>query len=378
MKHPASRRPDSGTITIMAIALLTTLMGMAGLAIDLGFLYTRSRMLYAVADSAVAVGMRDLVAGQSSTQINTDIDDMAAKYSGYTFTRSSTATTVTVKVEATYPLFFARMLGFQSRKLSVQAVGTKNTSPPPILALGNTCGTGVTINGQGALKVDGSIESNGSAIFFTGSPGPNVLGNVTAGCGPVTLGPGMSATGSVGTGGPFTDPFAPFTPPTCTVGTVTSDLNSSGGLASHWDNSTTPPTLPAGVYCSNGTLQLIDPGNGFNATGVTLISIGGIIQIMANKASTITPNPASPNGIIAYSTANTGTFPGDIAITGPASATFDMLGSFYAPNGTVNIQQNGPYKMGSIIANNVWIGDNSAWEIGVGLAGGANAWQMSQ
>ncbi len=66
-----SRRPDSGTITIIAIAMLTALMAMAGLAVDLGFLYTRSRMMYAVADSAVAVGMKDLMAGKPPPSITT-------------------------------------------------------------------------------------------------------------------------------------------------------------------------------------------------------------------------------------------------------------------------------------------------------------------
>jgi hypothetical protein len=381
MKHSTSRRPDSGTITIMAIFLLTTMIGMAGLAVDVGFMYTRSRMMYAVADSAVYVGMKDLVAGNTSS-ISTDIADLAAKYGGaYAITiPSQTATMVQVQVQATYPLFFGKMLGFPSKQMTILAAGRTNTPPPAILALGSTCGAsgGVFITGGGNMTVNGSLESNGSITMFTGPAGPAVIGNVTAGCGPVTLGNGASATGTVGTTAiPFSDPFAPYTPPACTGGTSTT--TTLGSLQGLFDTSTVPATFPAGVYCSNSNIQLNDPGNGYTANGVTFVSIGGTVAISANKASTITPNAASPNGIIAYSTANTGTSPGDVELTGPANAAFNIGGSFYAPYGSVNLQMNGNYTMtGSAIGNNVWIGNNNNWSIGTPSASGPNAWQMSQ
>ncbi len=373
-EHRESRGPDGGTITIMAIFLLATLMGMAALAVDLGFLYTRSRMMYAVADSAVAVGMKDLVTGNSSS-ISGDISDIAGKYGGaYAITPSTTATQVQVTVTATYPLFFARMLGFPSRTLTVVAIGTKNASPPPILALGSGCGGGVTINGQGAMTVNGDVESNGTLTFATGPPGPDINGSALGGCGPVTKNPWDTVTGTVGTGGPFTDPFSPYVLPACTFGNTMSANPIAG-----WDMSTTPPTLPPGVYCSNGPLQLISPGTGFTATGVTLISIGGTIQIGASSQSTITPNPSSPNGVVAYSTAGGGCTPGAIFSGGPAGPdSLTIGGALYAPNGCVNVQQNGPMSIGSLVGNTVNIANNSAWTIGSLGGGGGNAWQMSQ
>jgi hypothetical protein len=376
-QHRGSRRADSGTITIIAVAMLTALLAMAGLAVDLGFLYTRSRMMYAVADSAVAVGMKDLMASKSATVINGDIADIAAKYgAAYTITSSATATQVTVKVEATYPLYFAKMLGFPSRKLTVTTIGTGNPTPA-ILALGSGCGGGVTFNGEGAVNVHGDVQSNGSLKFMTGSPGPNIMGNATAACTPVTKNSWDTVTGTLGPGGgTFPDPFAPFVPPACTFGSTTASytLPSWGGP---WNMTTTPWTLSPGVYCSNGSLQLIDPGTGFNAMGVTLVSVGGTVSIMVNKASTITPNSASPNGIVAYSSANTGTFPGDIAVTGPAGELLTIGGALYAPNGTVNLQQNGPLTIGSLVGSSVYISDFAPWDVGSG-GGGSNAWRMSQ
>jgi hypothetical protein len=367
-----SRRADSGTITIMAIAMLTALLAMAGLAVDLGFLYTRSRMMYAVADSAVAVGMKDLMAGKTSTVINSDVSDIAGKYgAAYTITTPATTTSqVQVKVQATFPLFFARMLGFPSRQLTVIATGTKKPSPPPIVALGSGCGSGVTFHGLGVVTVHGDVESNGSMNFSTGPTGPDILGNATAGCG-VTKNAWDTVTGSVSTGGGFTDPFAPYTPPvTCDYGS-TSAFYSIPGWAGPWDMTTTPWTLSPGTYCSNGALALIDPGGGFIATGVTLISVGGSVSIQVTKASIITPNAASPNGIVAYSST------GSVSINGPSGELLTVGGALYAPMGTVTVQQNGPMSMGSIIGSSVDISDFSAWDIGSAGASG-NSWQMSQ
>ena len=146
-KHRESRRPDSGTITIISIFMLIALMAMAGLAVDLGFLYTRSRMIYAVADSAVAVGMKDLMAGKSSSVITGDIGDIAGKYGGaYTIdatTTPPTATTVTVSVSRDVSALLR-----QDARIPVEDAdreGRRHEATlraPPILALGNGCGVG--------------------------------------------------------------------------------------------------------------------------------------------------------------------------------------------------------------------------------------------
>jgi hypothetical protein len=385
MKRCDARRSDSGTIAVTTAIMLPILFGMAALAVDVGFLYTRSRMIYAVADSAVAVGMRDLMSGASNATINADVNDIAAKYGGaYTITPLPSATQVQVTVRATYPLFFSNALGLPSKQLTVVAIGKKGASPPPILATGIGCGSGVQINGQGAMTVNGDIDSNGSLNFATGSPGPIVNGNALAapGCGPTPAvqNPWDTVTGSYTTGGPFSDPFNPYVIPTCTHGNTAGDFPIQ---FSDWDMSTTPPTLPPGVYCSNAYLQLNSPGTGFTAIGVTLISVGGLVAIMAANASIITPNPASPNGIVAYSTlvtpAGACTSAPAITVNGPAGP--DMLtvgGALYAPFGCVNVQQNGPLTMASLIGTSVYIANNSTWNIGTGGGGSSTAWQMSQ
>jgi Putative Tad-like Flp pilus-assembly len=395
-QHRESRRPDSGTITVLAVFMLTALMAMAGLSIDLGFLYTRSRMMYAVADSAVAIGMKDLMASASSSTISTDISNIAGQYGGaYSISSSSTANQVQVTVTHTYSLFFAKMLGFPSRTLTVVAIGKKGATAPALLALGNVCGSGVglTINGEGNMTVNGDIDGNGRVNFQTGNgtgvcPGPvavAVSGSVASDCpgGPQAGGsPGQNCwdttTGSYGTGGPFADPFAPFTPPSCDFGSLSSSADPTTG---HWTLIGILWTLDPGVYCTNGNLNITGfSGQGVNATGVSFMDNGGTIGFGLNAASTFSAAASSPNNVVAYTTNATACSAGQaIQFGGPAAGLVTMTGSLYAPNGCINVGANGPMTVtGSFIGNELQIGDFANWTIGTGAGGGGTSWQMLQ
>lgn len=382
MKRQDTRHGERGTVAVLAAVLLFVLFSFTALAVDVGYLYTRSRMIHAVADSAVFVGMKDLMSGASNSTITSDVNDIATQYGGaYTITALPSATQVQVTVTATYPLFFAKILGLPSKTVTVVAVGTKGTSPPPILATGAGCGTGgVNIAGQAPMTVNGDIQSNGPLNFGTGPPGPIINGNALSECGPtpVTKNAWDTVTGTYGTGGPFTDPFNPYTLPTCDFGSTTTPYT-IGFL--DWDTTTTPPTLPPGVYCSNAPLlQVNSPGTAFTATNVTLIDIGGEISFNATDASSITPNPKSPNGIVAYSTLAGDCSTPAIFLGGPALGLMTVGGAFYAPNGCVNVQQNGPMNMTSVVGNSVSIANSASqpWTIGAVGGGGGTAWQMSQ
>ncbi len=237
-----SRRPDGGTITIISIAMLTGLMAMAGLAVDLGFLYTRSRMMYAVADSAVAVGMKDLMAGATSTTISNDVGYIGGQYgSSYTITSGSTANQVTVTVTHTYPLFFARMLGFPSKILTVVAIGQKTATGPALLALGGGCGgEGISFNGSGGMTVNGDVQSMGPMVSGTGPPGVNINGSAKAECAP-SMRSWDVASGGFSTGGPFTDPYTPYNVPLpCDYGSTAAPYTIPSS-SPPWDLTTTPP-----------------------------------------------------------------------------------------------------------------------------------------
>ena len=57
-KQPRARRnAERGAIAILIAAMWTTLFGLAALAIDVGYLYTRQRGIQAVSDAAVTAAM---------------------------------------------------------------------------------------------------------------------------------------------------------------------------------------------------------------------------------------------------------------------------------------------------------------------------------
>ena len=158
------------------------------------------------------------------------------------------------------------------------------------------------------MTANGDVDSNGRLDFETGPPGAQVNGSALTPCagGPLTHGsPGQSgydhATGTYGTGGPFTNPFAPYAVPTCDYGST-----SSGGdpTAGHWSVETAVRNkLDPGVYCTTSNLAISSGrAQAINATGCTFIVIGGTIQIGLNYTSIFSAAANSPNGVIAYTT----------------------------------------------------------------------------
>jgi hypothetical protein len=364
----------------MAIALLVTLFAMAALAVDLGFLYTRSRMLYAVADAEVAAGMGDIVAGNG--QAVTDVNNLATKYAAaYTIVPTPSATQLSVKVSATYPLYFGGILGFHSRTLSVTAIGQGSPRPPALLALGG-CGTGafgLVIGGGANMTINGDVESNGILTFSTGLPGAqNVTGSAQSPCaGSPNLGGSgtVLVAGGTGSNGPFPDPFATVATslPPCKYGSLAAPYSipnvnwGPGGV------------LAPGVYCSGGALNAssIDPCNCMVANGVTFIALGDI-TMGDNSPSSITPDPSMPFGIVAYSAAADDCGSGGQSIN-VGFQTFDIEGSIYAPNGCINAGANTNITVnGSLIAKSVQIGAGGTWTLGSTGGGGGTTWRMIQ
>ncbi len=379
MKRHDPRRVDSGAITVLATFLLLTLFAMAALAVDVGFLYTRSRMIYAVADGIVAAGMGDIVNG-SQASATTDVTNMASQYSGvYTVTSSTTASQLSVTVSATYPMYFGKIFGLASKTISVTAVGQVTNIAPALLSLGS-CGSGalgLRIGGQANMTINGNVESNGTLNFNTGVPPTVVTGFAESPCvGSPSLGggSGLDVEGGTGSGGPFPDPYSavPTTLPPCTYGSLLApyaipNVNwGPGGV------------LAPGVYCSGGALNAasIDPCQCMNATGVSFIALGDI-NLGNNGTSTISAAPGMPDGIVAYSAS------ADDCTTGQAINIgyndFNVQGSFYAPNGCINVGNNGILNInGSLIGNSVQLGSNGTWTIGATGGGGGTSWQMLQ
>ncbi len=95
----------------------------------------------------------------------------------------------------------------------------------------------------------------------------------------------------------------------------------------------------------------------------------------ATDASSITANPRSPNGIVAYSTATGGNA---IFVGGPAHQPMTIGGALYAPGGEVSVQSNGPMTSGPLVGSSLFVGDYDSWTIGTVGPSGGSGWQMFQ
>lgn len=120
---------QKGTTAVLVCLVTTILLGMAALAVDVGMLYaTRIKLANAV-DASVLAGVRELPASPS------DAVDVAFQYAGLNelqtsetaFQISADHRSITGQASRSMDLFFARVLGFDKKQLSVSA--TARISP---------------------------------------------------------------------------------------------------------------------------------------------------------------------------------------------------------------------------------------------------------
>jgi hypothetical protein len=138
--------------------------------------------------------------------------------------------------------------------------------------------------------------------------------------------------------------------------------------------------LAPGVYCSGGALNVASPDicQCMVAPGVSFIALGDV-TLGDNGPSSLSPAAGMPDNIVVYTASTTDCGVGGEAIN-IGFNTFTIQGSIYAPNGCVNMGDNGGLTInGSVIAKSIQIGDNGNWTIDPnGGPGGGTVWQMSQ
>jgi hypothetical protein len=364
-------RSERGAIAIIVAAMLTTLSAFAALAIDVGFFYTKSRHVQAVADAAVRAGMATMPAATTSQNAALAIINANGTYA--TQSAVVSGNDLTVQITQVVPSFFGRMLGRGNKTLTGRAVGELISTPTgALVALGGCAsGTGLSINGNATISITGDVTSNGPLGYQTGPAATTTTGVAQSPCAgePTSNGAWNTITGGMGAGGPFVNPyasvsFASF--PACTFGDLVSPYNIPMG---NW----TGQTLTPGVYCSGGGLTVsgMPPGLNIIANDVTFLATGAI-NIGASNASQLSARAGSPFDIVAYTTYSGG---GPAIMVGNEGMTID--GSLYAPGGLINAGGPDFTVNGSFVANEIFVGAWGPWTInGGGGGGGGNNWRM--
>jgi len=332
------RRSDSGAMAILLAASMVFLFGLAALAVDAGFMYTRRAGLQSAADAAALAGARG---GLSTTRAA-----MMATANGYTqgvggVTVATTSDVpnnrMTVQITTPQPLFFASGLGYAARTITARAIAQAVPITPAVLALGSVCPPAANAGGvegsSPALTINGDVAANAGINLYAST---DINGNAVYGPCASVLSGGATAN-SFGAGSAPADPYASLGLGSFTCGNATNFLNVS-------TRNVALTSLSTGVFCSGADLD-VNFTSGIAVTA-TFVAVGRIT--FSGTTATIT---AASNGLVAFSTSNAACPATQAINTGSDTITFN--GSFYAPNGCLNFSGNTMTINGSLIGSRV-------------------------
>jgi hypothetical protein len=290
------KNPERGSILVMMALLLPILVGVAGLAIDVGYLIDYRRQMQTAADAAAVAGAILAYGNDCSTSTNqTAVRDVARSDAGKNNFSHGGNITVTVNCPPTSGYFIGNnkyaeviirqpkapflmgALGFGNTIVQARAVaGTSGTVASSVVVFGcstplSTCTSGtlaraIEVSGSGDVIVGGPVRVNSSnasqAIVLSGGSAGNptkLIGssiNVATGGG---WSPSAPSTSNVYTPWPVNasavpDPYASVSAPTVGAGcTGTGVISYSSGTN----------TIPCGTYTSinlSGGTTTFGPG----------------------------------------------------------------------------------------------------------------------
>ncbi|MCM8749599.1 pilus assembly protein TadG-related protein [Thermomicrobiaceae bacterium CFH 74404] len=349
----AGRHAGTGQVMVLFALMLTVLVGFLGLAIDAGFLLAERRAVQNAADASALYGGRLLSQGKSRAQAEAGALDYAAQIYGYASSdpdvqieAEATSTQVRVEITRELPRFFLGVLYTGDWSVHANAVTSINpeTGPYAMIALGKLPDyNGIDFNGNNTLTITcsppapgcGSIGSNAD-ITFSGSGSSiqaTVWGNLGAMGNIEELPTGFHVEGDVAGGqGEIEDPFAAVSAPDCDSMPVQQPPSGppnepvvlepgryTGNVRKR------NITLLPGVYCFEGTLEIIGNGS-ISGNGVLLYFRGPNGLFVPGNATielTHTSDPAWKNIVIWLATCNESLKldgNGDMVITGAVYA----------------------------------------------------------
>jgi len=125
----SARRDEQGQALVLIVVFMFVLLGMCGLAIDMGLWYQDKRAVQASADAAALAGASVLPVSWGTAQTTANNEFNSNKKAGDSVSISNTSTltnndSVKVTVTRTSPSFFAKLLGKNSVTVRASATAT--------------------------------------------------------------------------------------------------------------------------------------------------------------------------------------------------------------------------------------------------------------
>lgn len=282
----SSRR---GAILLLSAMAVVVLIGFAGLAVDVGLLWSIKRRMHTATDAAAIASAMALRNGQDYRGAATDL----ASFNGFTDNQAGVTVTVNnpplsgphtadaeyveVILAKTQPSYFMRVLGPASVDIRTRAVASGMNAPSCMYTLDPT--------GSGAINTDGTLTlSCGVLVNSSSATAITSLGNLVAPMvGVVGNYSGRITSPLIRTGvAPAPDPLAYLQPPVVGACTTTNYTQSAGtwalspgvycgGITLH---GTAKVTLSTGTYILNGGGLTVDGSATLTGPGVTFYNTG--------------------------------------------------------------------------------------------------------
>ena len=311
----------SGVTAVVVGISMTMLMGAAGLAIDLGLLYTDRRGAQDAADSAAYSAASDLSAGGTSANVAATAKAVAAQYGlvdghgGVTVTVNqppstgpnvATAGAVEVIVnKSAIPFIMTNFLNsaaVTARAVAVASTGSGSSSSGSSSTSGKYCVLALDTSSATTVSTAGVVGSNGvqinlstcgiqinasgsNALYLTGgatlkAATASIVGNYS-----VSNGASLQVSGTLTTSAAvMADPYGAVAVPTPGACSSTNSWGSGGTYTIN------PGTFCNGMTISNGAkvtmnagVYIVDRGSFLLTGGATLTATSGVTIVLTSS-----------------------------------------------------------------------------------------------
>jgi Flp pilus assembly protein TadG len=376
--HPRAYhyRYARGQLIVLATLGLIALIGIVGLAVDIGYFYSARRQMQTAADAAAIAGTNAQLGSQGGSYQQAALD--VASLNGFTNGQNGVIITVgppatppnptnntyvEVDIAQPVPTTFLSVIGYKTINVSVRAVAGFTAGPSCLYVLDRSAPSALSLNGN--FNVNAScgilVDSSNSAAF-------SAVGNGSVTAQAIGVAGNYSATGNVKLTptphiniAPAPDPLASLQPPA--VGNCTQQgVTNSGSYTVSGNNQVV--TVPPGVYAKgvsiSGNSAVVTfsagtYGNNISIGGNTLSATfnpgqyqnggsGDSVDVSGNSKIVFNPGQYTFCGAISITgnnnvTLSPGLYSGGISITGNATVAFNP-GTYILAGGGMSVTGN--------------------------------------
>jgi len=389
---------DRGAVAIIMGLVLPVIIGMVGLAVEVGSWFGERRSLQSAADAAALAGAWDLLSGSNDT-VTTSATTYATRNgfstSSGTITvntppNSGSYTTDTTAVEViltrTQSLLFSALFLGSNITISARAVANSGAQALGcLIALDSSASSALHMDSNAEVNLDGcgiTVNSSDSEAFTLDSNAVatadfvRVTGNYDT-AGNSSIDADSITTGAAATADPYADIAMPAVG-SCDETNYQLGTNDSatlnpgvycGGFSMRSNSSA---TLNPGTYIINGGTFSMDSNTTLSGNGVTIVLTGSgsdyaTININSNaEIDLVAPSSGDYAGIAIMQDRDA---PSTATNTLDSNVVLEVSGSLYFPNNRLRLRSNARITSDSVdgcalvIADTVELDSNSSIDI---------------